>query len=353
MHAGSGTAVERYQKMSVFWRQEMTNILETTSFGATSTTDDVLSGVSLKGKRILVTGASAGLGVETARSLAAHGAKVVGAVRDLKKANAATEQVRKDAAANGGGFDLIELDLASLKSVRACADGLLARGEAFDVVIANAGVMATPFGHTADGFETQFGTNHLGHFVLINRIAALIRDGGRLINLSSLGHRYSNVNFEDPNFVKTPYKPFIAYGRSKTANILFAVAFDQRHRSRGVRAAAVHPGVIHTELARYVEPARIQALIDQIGQQLAAEGKPAFQWKTIPQGASTSVWAGVVASADEIGGQYCENCHVGQLVAEDATISGVSEGVRGYTLDPKAAEALWKKSEELVGESFS
>src|SRR5580658_2873313 len=170
----------------------MTNILEVTSFGATSTTDEVLSGVNLKRKRILITGVSAGIGVETARSLAAHGAQVVGAARDLNKAQAASEQVRKDAAARGGSFELIELDLANLKSVRACADRLLAKGEPFDVVIANAGVMATPFGHTADGFETQFGTNHLGHFVFVNRIASLIRTGGRLINLSSSGHRYSN-----------------------------------------------------------------------------------------------------------------------------------------------------------------
>src|SRR5260370_6376383 len=140
-------------------------------FGATSTTEDVLSGINLRGKRIFVTGVSAGLGVETARSLAAHGAHVVGAARDLKKAEAATAQVRKDAAANGGSFELVALDLASLKSVRACADGLLARGDAFDVVIANAGVMATPFGYTVDGFETQFGTNHLAHSILVNRIA--------------------------------------------------------------------------------------------------------------------------------------------------------------------------------------
>ena len=225
----------------------MTNILEATPFGATSTTDDVLSGVNLKGKRILVTGVSAGLGVETARSLAAHGAHVVGAARDLNKAKTATEQVLNDAAANGGSLELVELDLANLKSVRACSDRLLAKAEPFDVVI---GVMATPFGHTADGFETQFGTNHLGHFVLVNRIASLIRDGGRLINLSSSGHRYSNVDLEDPSFEHTPYEPFVAYGRSKTANILFAVAFDKRHRDRGVRAAAVHPGGIQTELAR-------------------------------------------------------------------------------------------------------
>jgi len=156
-------------------------------FGATSTTDDVLSGIDLRGKRILVTGVSAGLGVETARSLAAHGASVVGAARDVAKARVATAQVQRDAAANGGSFELVELDLSSLKSVRACADVLLAKAAALDVIIANAGVMATPFSCTVDGFETQFGTNHLGHFVLVNRIAPLIREGGRVINLSSAG----------------------------------------------------------------------------------------------------------------------------------------------------------------------
>ena len=321
-------------------------------FGATSTTDEVLSGVNLHGKRILVTGVSAGLGVETARSLAAHGAQVVGAARDLTKAKAATAQVQKDAADNGGSFELTALDLADLKSVRACAEELLANGERFDVIIANAGVMATPFGHTADGFETQFGTNHLGHFVLVNRVAPLIRTGGRLINLSSAGHRFSNVDLEDPNFERTPYDPFVAYGRSKTANILFAVAFDKRYRERGVRAAAVHPGGIQTELGRYMEPITIQKMIEQMNQQLAAEGKAPFRWKTIPQGAATSVWAGVVAPADEIGGRYCENCHVGEIVPDHVTISAISEGVRGYALDPNTAEALWNKSEELVGESF-
>jgi NAD(P)-dependent dehydrogenase (short-subunit alcohol dehydrogenase family) len=322
------------------------------TLGATSTTEDVLSGISLRGKRIVVTGVSAGLGVETARSLAAHGAHVVGAARDLAKAETATEQVRKDAAANGGSFELVELDLASLQSVRACADRLLAKGEPFDVVIANAGVMATPFGHTADGFETQFGTNHLGHFVFVNRIAPLIRPGGRLINLASSGHRFSNVDLDDPNFERTPYDPFVAYGRSKTANILFAVAFDRRHRDAGVRAAAVHPGGIQTELARHMGAAELQKLVDGINQQLAAGGKGPFQFKTIPQGAATSVWAAVVVSADEVGGQYCENCHVGRIVPDDAVITAVSEGVRGYALDPKNAEALWTKSEELVGETF-
>jgi NAD(P)-dependent dehydrogenase (short-subunit alcohol dehydrogenase family) len=322
------------------------------AFGATSTTEEVLAGVNLRGKRILVTGVSAGLGVETARSLAAHGAQVVGAARDLAKAKAATNEVRKDAQAQGGSFELVALDLASLKSVRACADGLLAARKPFEVVIANAGVMATPFGHTADGFETQFGINHLGHFVLVNRIAPLISEGGRLINLSSAGHRYSNVDLQDPDFERTPYDPWVAYGRSKTANILFAVAFDRLHRERGVRAAAVHPGGILTELSRHLGPGGLQTRIDQINAQLAAEGKPPYQLKTIPQGAATSVWAGVVAPAEEIGGRYCENCHVGNVVPDDVNISAVSEGVRGYALDPNTAEALWKKSEELVGERF-
>ncbi|HEY4123012.1 MAG TPA: SDR family NAD(P)-dependent oxidoreductase, partial [Rhizomicrobium sp.] len=186
------------------------------AFGATSTTDEVLQGVNLSGKRVLVTGASAGLGVETCRTLAAHGATAVGAARDLDKAKKATEVVLKDAK-NGGSLELIELDLASLKSVRACADALVKAGKPFDVVICNAGVMATPKGKTSDGFETQFGTNHLGHFVLVNRIASLIKkNGGRLVNLSSAGHRFSDVDINDPNFERTPYTEFGAYGRSKT-----------------------------------------------------------------------------------------------------------------------------------------
>ena len=322
------------------------------TFGATTTTEDVLSGINLRRKRILVTGVSAGIGVETARSLAAHGAHVVGTARDLAKAEAVTAQIRKDAGANGGSFELVELDLARLASVRNCADQLLRKGEPFDVIIANAGVMATPFSCTTDHFEMQFGTNHLGHFVLVNRIAKLLRAGGRLVNLASSGHRFSNVNLDDPNFDRTPYDPFLAYGRSKTANILFAVAFDQRYRSRNIRATAVHPGAIQTELGRYMDPATLKAMVDQLEKQLAAEGINSFPWKTIPQGAATSTWAAAVAPAEEIGGKYCENCHVGHVVPEDVAISPTSEGVRAYALDHIAAEALWKKSEEMVGETF-
>jgi NAD(P)-dependent dehydrogenase (short-subunit alcohol dehydrogenase family) len=324
----------------------------TAPFGATSTTDDVLDGVDLSGKRILVTGVSAGLGVETARALAAHGAQVTGAARDLAKAQAATDQVRAGAA-RGGGLELVQLDLASLASVRACADALLADGRPFDVVIANAGVMACPKGVTADGFETQFGTNHLGHFVLVNRIASLFRPGSRLVNLSSAGHRFSDVDLEDPNFDHTPYDEFVAYGRSKTANILFAVEFDRRHRDHGVRATAVHPGGIQTELARHMTAEATQRMIDRISAHNAGSGQPAFQYKTIPQGAATSVWAGVVAAADAVGGHYCEDCHVAEIVeplpGEGFTIRA---GVRPYALNPERAKALWAKSEAMVGEQF-
>ncbi len=316
-------------------------------FGAESTTDEVLSGVDLAGKRVLVTGVSAGLGVETARALAAHGAHVVGAARNLDKAHAATEAVRAQAG-KAGGLDLIELDLASLTSVRKCADSLTAAGKPFDVVIANAGVMACPKSTTADGFETQFGTNHLGHFVLVNRIASLIKEGGRLVNLSSSGHRFSDVDLDDPNFERTPYSEFGAYGRSKTANVLFAVEFDRRHRANGIRATAVHPGGIQTELGRHMTPEVMKALVDSINANTPA-GTPAFTWKTIPQGAATSVWSGFVAPADLVGGKFCEDCHVAEIV-EGAELRS---GVRAYALDPGHAKALWAKSEEMVGERFS
>jgi NAD(P)-dependent dehydrogenase (short-subunit alcohol dehydrogenase family) len=319
----------------------------TSIFGATTTTDEVLDGVSLRGKRILVTGVSAGLGVETARALAAHGAQVVGAARDLDKAQRATEVVREQAA-NGGGLDLVELDLANLASVRACADALLADGRRFDVVIANAGVMATPQGKTADGFETQFGTNHLGHFVLVNRIASLINPGGRLVNLSSAGHRFADVDLDDPNFEHTPYAEFVAYGRSKTANALFAVEFDQRHKDQGIRATAVHPGGIHTELARHMTQEAMETLIASINEAQKAAGAEAFRFKTIPQGAATSVWAAIVAAPEEVGGSYCEDCHVAEIVEGE----GIRGGVRAYALDPDHARALWAKSEEMVGERF-
>lgn len=321
-----------------------------TSFDANSTSDEVLADIDLRGKRVLVTGVSAGLGLETARTLAAHGAYVVGTARDLAKANAATAQIRIEST-GGGGLELIPLDLASLASVRACAGALTAKAAAFDLVIANAGVMACPFGRTDDGFETQFGTNHLGHFVLVNRIASLMRPGARLVSLSSSGHRFADVSLDDPNFEQTPYDPIVAYARSKTATALFAVEFDRRHKQTGVRATAVHPGGVLTELLRHTDPAHLQAMVDHINEIRAAKGQQPHIWKTIRQGAATSVWAGVVGAADQVGGRYCEDCHVSEVV-DGIDLSPVDAGVMSYALDADHAKAVWAKSEEMVNECF-
>ena len=307
----------------------------TQMFSAESTTDEVLNGIDLSGKRVLVTGVSAGIGIETARALAAHGAEVVGAARDLDKARTATK---------GIALDLVELDLASLASVRACADFLLAKGQKFDLVIANAGVMACPKGTTKDGFETQFGTNHLGHFVFVNRILPLFKPVSRLVNLSSAGHRLADVDLDDPNFEHTPYAEFTAYGRSKTANILFAVEFDRRHKAAGIRATAVHPGVIATELSRHMTP----EIVRQVSSSTPGNQSAPRQMKTIPQGAATSVWAGITAPAELVGGRYCEDCHVAEIAEEP----GVRAGVHAYAVNPERAKALWAKSEEMVGERF-
>lgn len=305
------------------------------AFGADTTTDEVLSGIDLSGKRYLVTGASAGLGVETIRALAAHGAEVVGTARDLDKAKAAL------AKAEVSGVDLVEVDLADLASVRRGVDAIVAKGKKFDAIIGNAGVMACPQGQTADGFETQFGTNHLGHFVFVNRVASLLKSPGRVVMLSSSGHRFSDVDLDDPGFARTAYHPFVAYGRSKTANAQFAKGIDMRLQSRGVRGVAVHPGGIQTELGRHLSP-------DDIAQLRAASSASGIKFKTIPAGAATSVWAATVAPADAIGGRFCQDCGVAAIDDSDARWGGV----KSYAIDPKKADALWAKSEEMVGEQF-
>jgi NAD(P)-dependent dehydrogenase (short-subunit alcohol dehydrogenase family) len=291
---------------------------------------------------VLITGASAGLGQETARAVVAHGANVVLGVRDLDKGERAAEAVRAAAATTGATVELREVDLASLATIRAFTDGVAADHDRLDVIIANAGVMATPEGRTADGFETQFGTNHLGHFLLVNRLRPLLAGGpARIVNLSSAGHRFSGVVLDDVNFETTPYDPWFAYGRSKSANILFAVELDRRGRDAGQRACAVHPGTIITELGRHMTEEMLTMLAARIAEQETI-------WKSIPAGAATTVWAAFVADAGAIGGQYCEDCHVA-APTDDPTTRG---GVNGYAVDPETAKALWAGSEDLVGESF-
>jgi NAD(P)-dependent dehydrogenase (short-subunit alcohol dehydrogenase family) len=313
-------------------------------FSESSTTDDVLSGIDLTGKHVLITGVSAGLGIETARALVAHGADVVGTVRDLDKGQTAAKGLFEN---EPGSYRMIACDLASLASVRSCADALIAANEPFDVVIGNAGIMGCPLSHTADGFEMQFGVNHLGHFVLINRLVPLLKPGARVVALTSAGHRHADVDLEDPNFQKTPYHPFASYGRSKTANSLFAVEFDRRHRANHIRAAAVHPGSILTELGRHLSPEMLGSLSTVV--KGSNFGSRPLQ-KNVAQGAATTVWAGFVARAEEIGGRYCEDCGVAAISENDAN---GRKGVRPYAVDPKRAEALWTLSESLVGERFN
>lgn len=309
------------------------------TFGFESTTDDVLDGVDLTGRRVVITGVSAGLGLETARALAAHGASVTGVVRDVARARAALDEV------GATDVELHQADLASLDSVRAATDAIVADGhDRIDVLIANAGIMACPQGVTVDGFELQFGTNHLGHFVLVNRLVPLMVDGdpARVVVLSSAGHRFSDVDLDDPGFDTTPYDEWVAYGRAKTANALFAVELDRRLRDRGVRAASVHPGGIVTELGRHLTESTMATLLE-------ATSARKVEWKSVPQGAATSVWAGFVADADEVGGRYCEDCAVSPVIDDIADAPGVMR----YATSPETAAALWTRSEELVGETFA
>lgn len=317
----------------------------TKTFNATSTADDVLTGVNLTGKRYLITGISSGIGLETARALVAHGATVLGAVRDVTKAEKAIAPIRAAIATGGGQLGLIELDLASLQSVQSCTTKLLADNQRFDAIIANAGIMATPYSRTVDGLENQFATNYLGHFALIQGIESLIADNGRVVILSSQAHRVADIDLNDLNFEQQDYDPFVAYGRSKTAAALLALELDQRLRARGIRAASVMPGNSFTDLARHFSQEDLQGLFETVAKARADAGLPPGELKEIPQAAATSVWAATVADKNQIGGRYLEDCAVAPI---DNTPNPFADGVRSYALDAQRAKQLWEKSEALV-----
>lgn len=321
----------------------------TDQFNANSTCDEVLGNISLKGKRVFITGVSSGIGLVTACALAARGAHVIGTARDLDKNR---DQLDQAGQGSGGSIEVLHMELADLSSVRKVADEMVARGDSFDVVIENAGVMNTPFGHTVDGFETQFGTNFIGHFVLANKLAPLMHAGARLIVLSSAAHRFADVDLDDPNFEHTPYDPSVAYGRSKTADSLFAVAFDARNRDRGVRAIAVHPGNIWTDLARHVDIDAFLPVFESMKARHVELGNEPFELKTPEQGAATTLWAGFVADTEKHGGTYCEDCGISPVLTGDAEVSIFAPGVMPYALDPESARALWDKANAMVGENF-
>jgi NAD(P)-dependent dehydrogenase (short-subunit alcohol dehydrogenase family) len=312
------------------------------TFGADTTIDEVLEGVDLSGRTVLVTGGSGGLGAETVRSLVAHGAGVIATARDTERAERTLVELGVPA---GAAVTIEALDLASLASVRAAADRIASGIDRLDVLIANAGVMACPQGTTVDGFETQFGTNHLGHFVLVNRLVPILLAGApsRVVMLTSAGHRFGDVDLDDPNMERTPYTPFDSYHRAKTANILFAVELDRRHRDRGLRACAVHPGTIdETDIQRHLDQATIDVMLAH-----------RIHTKTTAAGAATAVWAAFVADADEVGGGYAEDCHLAPVNDEEATATTGRTGVRSYAVDRDRAARLWSLSEELVDERFA
>jgi len=306
-------------------------------FGPDSTTDEVLRGMDLTGRRYLVTGSSGGLGAETARALTAHGATVVMAARDESKNRAVRDSIV--AAHPRASLESVRLDLGDLASVRAACDSLLATGRVFDGVVNNAGVMATPEGRTIDGHETQFGVDHLGHFLLVRGLLPLLR--GRVVCVSSAGHRMSDIDLSDVDFERRTYDPLVAYGAAKTANVLHAVGIDRRFAERGIRGIAIHPGGIHTELGRYMTPDVVRSLMAMISDQPTA-----LTWKSVEAGAATQVWALTSPFLDGRGGVYCEDCDVSPVVRDTTSVNG--RGVAAYAVDPSRADHLWEISERLV-----
>ncbi len=310
-------------------------------YDATSTTDEVLKGVSLAGKLAVVTGASSGLGLETARVLAAAGAEVLLIARDQQKLQAVVQDLLQQQP--GAQLHTQCMDLADLDSVRTAAAHIRQRHPHIHLLINNAGVMACPLARTAQGFEMQFGTNHIGHFLFTCLLAPalLAAAPGRVVNLSSGGHRFANFNVDDPAYYDRDYDKWQAYGESKTANILFTVALDKRLRERGVRAFAVHPGVIMTNLGRHMQQADFESLMSRTppGEELV--------FKSVEQGAATTVWAATTAELDGKGGIYLEDCQIAPPAKH-----GSGGGVEAYALDAAAAERLWALSEELVEQSL-
>jgi len=323
-------------------------------FGAASTAAEVIRGRDLNGKIAIVTGGYSGIGLETARVLRSAGAKVIVPARDHDKATRALEGLV--------GVEIEAMDLLDPASIDAFAERFLASGQPLHILVNSAGIMATPLVRDSRGYESQFATNHLGHFQLAMRLWPALRqaNGARVVSVSSWGHRHSPVVFEDPNFERRDYDRWLAYGQSKTANILFALALDERGKAEGVRAFSLHPGsIIGTGLEKHlsVEELRAAGVIDENGKPIL---DPARNLKTVEQGAATSVWCATSPQLDGMGGVYCENSDIAPLVPEkDETnrnsdairrVGSMALGVMPYAVDPVAADRLWSLSEQLLGQ---
>lgn len=302
-------------------------------FGAKTTAKEVLAGFDLTGKLAVVTGGYSGVGLETTRALAEAGATVIVPARTQEKARAALDGIQR--------VELETLELIDPASIDAFADRFLGAGRPLDILINNAGIMAPPLRRDARGYESQFATNHLGHFQLTARLwPALKRAGGaRVVSVSSTGISFGGVDFDDPNFERHGYDKWKAYGQSKTANALFAVALDKRGEAHGVRAFSVHPGGIHTDLAR-----------DLSAEELAFDG----ELKTPEQGAATSVWCATSPQLDGKGGVYCMDVDIAEAIPEfTPQVPGQQPtGVLPWAIDPDLAERLWHLSEKMTGIKF-
>lgn len=306
-----------------------------TAFGYRTTAAEVIAGHDLAGRYAVVTGGYSGLGLETVRALAGAGVSVLVPSRRVDVASAAL-----------AGLDDVEvrsMDLGDLESVAALTASVRADGRPVDLVVDVAGVMATPHQQTPQGWELQLGTNHLGHFALVGGVADLLVDGARVVSYSSTGHYRSPVLFDDLGFATTPYDPWVAYGQSKTANALFAVALDARGASRGIHAYSVHPGGILTDLQRHMPREELVAR-----QWMDEDGNPNPRFKTPAEGASTGLWAATAPELESRGGVYCEDCSVkGVVPADHADLT--TGGAKEWAIDVEAAERLWEVSVAATG----
>lgn len=311
-------------------------------FGAETAAAEIIRGFDLSGKTAIVTGGYSGIGLETTRTLVSAGAKVVVPARNLSKATSAL--------AGMPGVIAEKIDLMDPSSIDAFATQFVSSGQALHILVNNAGIMANPLKRDARGYESQFSTNHLGHFQLTARLWPALRQakGARVVSLSSVGHRRAAVDFEDPNFDRRQYDRWVAYGQSKTANALFAVGLDVKGEPDGVRAFSVHPGGVITDLIRYMsqEEVRAYGVMDEKGRPII---DPARNMKTPEQGAATSVWCATSRQLKGLGGVYCENCDIAVPVPGEST---ELRGVRPWAMDRKFAGQLWNVSEELTGIRF-
>ncbi|KAA1375958.1 SDR family NAD(P)-dependent oxidoreductase [Aeromicrobium fastidiosum] len=303
-------------------------------FGAQSTADDVLAGIDLTGRTILVTGGYSGIGIETTRALVKAGADVVVPAR---RPDSAREQL-----AGIDRVDVDELDLGDLDSVASFAARFVDSGRTLDAVIDSAGIMATPETRVGPGWEAQFATNHLGHFALVNRLRPALADGARVVSVSSTGHLRSGIRWDDIDFTSGDYDKWDAYGQAKTANALFAVHLDALGRESGLRAFSLHPGGILTPLQRHL-PLEEQVAMGWVN----ADGSPknASAFKSPEQGAATQVWAATSPQLDGLGGLYLEDCDVAAPNVPD----GPRRGVAAHATDPEQAARLWALSAERTG----